>query len=224
MRSKTIALKGVRGAIGRKMQESLRAHAQLTYTATVDATALVSARQLLRNKGSNAGIEDLLIQAVAHVLIEHPEHNGWVEDGIAHLASSVHMGVAVATSGALMVPVVRDVNNSTLEQIANARRALVAKARAGSLGVKDMTGGTFTLSNLGQSRVEHFTPIINTPQIAILGVGCIVQRPYLQSGGGLGTRPELGLSLTVDHSVVDGSPSSGLITHLVESLESLVID
>lgn len=223
MAASILKLTGFRGMIGKKMRASLETHAQLTYTTTVDATALLAARQKLKEQGSIAGIEDLLIKTVATTLQDHPEHNGWVEGQAAHLAEPVHMGIAIATPGALMVPVIRDVCDKSLEDVAQSRKELVSRAMQGKLNVKDMTGGTFTISNLGQTRVEHFTPILNTPQIAILGVGRMVDRPRISEDGKLELRKDLGLSLTADHAVVDGWPSGKFLSGLAANIESLAI-
>lgn len=219
----TLKLTGLRGMIGKKMRASLATHAQLTYMATVDATALINARKTLKSRESIAGIEDLLIKVVAETLKNHPEHNGWVEGREAHLSDSVDMGVAVATPRALMVPVIRETERKTLEDIAASRKDLVGRARQGKLDIKDMTGGTFTISNLGLTRVELFTPILNTPQIAILGLGRIVDRPHLSENGYFVMRPEIGISLTTDHCVVDGWPSGQLLSDLASAIESLAI-
>ena len=219
----SIKLTGVRGMIAKKMRSSLQDHAQLTYIATVDARALLEARGQLKLLKSAAGLEDLLIQLVAKSLLKHPDHNGWVESKEAILFDKVDMGVAVATPGALMVPVVRDADSKSLEEIALSRKNLVARTRAGKLDVKDMTGGTFTISNLGLTRVEHFTPILNAPQIAILGIGRIVNRPCVLASGDIGSRAEMGLSLTTDHSIVDGLSSGEFLTTLANAIEKMKI-
>lgn len=222
--NETRRLSGVRGMIAKKMRESLDTHAQLTYLATVNADNLMAARAALKAAGSPAGIEDLLIAALARTVLNHPGHNATVEDATVTLHGAVHMGVAIAVGDTLMVPVVRDADSKSLSEIAESRRALVAKAKDGKLAVSDMTGGTITISNLGLTRVEHFTPILNTPQVAILGVGCPVTRPAFDDQGKVVPGTEVGLSLTVDHRVNDGAPSGQFLTDLCHAIEQIAVD
>ncbi|MFC3053320.1 2-oxo acid dehydrogenase subunit E2 [Kordiimonas pumila] len=213
-----IKFAGVRGMIARNMMGSLHGGAQLTYTTDVDVSALIAARAACKAAGSAISYEDMMLKVVSTALLNHPAHNGTVDETGATLSAAIHMAFAVASPTGLMVPVVRDVQAKTLVEIADARRDLVNKAQAGKLEIKDMKGGTFTLSNLGQTRVDHFTPILNAGQIALLGVGRIRQYP-----SGTGT-PLMGLSLTADHRVVDGWASGQFLTEIAERLESFSVD
>lgn len=215
----TIRLSGVRGMIAQKMSESMSLHAQLTYMANVDMTAIMLAKDQLKQENSKVGIEDFLIGTIASVLQRHPEHNGYVNGKEVVLSKAIHIGVAVTTPKGLMVPIIRDADTKSLEDIAANRRDLVSRAQNGKLGVMDMTDGTFTISNLGLTRVENFTPILNSPQIAILGLGRIVKRPYVDENNEIKIRNEMGLSLTTDHRVVDGWPSGLFLTALAHSIE-----
>lgn len=220
----TIPLRGIRGVIAQKMSESLQTHAQLSYTSTVDMTNILNARAELKASGALPGLEDLLIFSVVRALQKHPDHNGVIEDKQATLSEGIHMGVAIATKGGLMVPVVRDTESKPLEEITKDRRSLVKKAMAGKLAVSDMTGATFTISNLGQTRVETFTPIISTPQIAILGIGCMTPTLVRSETGDIVERSMMGLSLTADHRVVDGWPSGQFLSTLCEIIETFTLD
>lgn len=217
-----IPLSGLRGMIASKMTKSLSTTAQLTYCAEFDATRFIRKRREANEKSTiKIGYEDLFIQALANVLPRHTLHNGAIEANIAELSEQVHVSVAVALPAGLMAPTIFDVGSKSLPEISEARRDLVARAKSGKLTVPEMTGGTFTISNLGQTRVRYFTPILNTPQIAMLGIGTITERPVAENGN-IVVKPMVGLSLTTDHRVVDGEPSGRFLTDLCEHLEGLL--
>ncbi|MDI3299385.1 MAG: 2-oxo acid dehydrogenase subunit E2, partial [Bacillota bacterium] len=155
---RAIPLRGMRRTIAQRMQRSLAETAQLTLHARVDATELVRLRQARRDEG--VVYDDLLIRAVALSLLEHPGLNGWLVDDELRLAERVDVGLAVALPDGLIVPVIRDAASRSLEEIAVERARLVERARSGRLAVSDVTGGTFTLTNLGMYRVDGFTPIL----------------------------------------------------------------
>ena len=210
-----IKFAGVRGMVARNMMTSLHGSAQLTYTTDVDVAPMVAARQAYKDKGERISYEDMILKAVSEALLAFPDHNGIVEEKGAQLSNETHIAFAVASPQGLVVPVLRNVEKKTLTDIASERAVLVDKARSGALEIKDMRGGTFTISNLGQTRVDHFTPILNSGQIAILGIGRIRQYPAE-------TGPKLmGFSLTVDHRVADGWSSGQFLTAIAEKLESI---
>lgn len=223
MAGSIIPLRGIRGVIAQKMSESLQAHAQLSYTATVDMTNILDARARLKAAEALPRLEDLLIFSVARALQKHPDHNGTTDGKQANLSEAVHLGVAIATKVGLMVPVIRDAESKSLEDISIDRRNLVKKAMVGKLTVSDMTGATFTISNLGQTRVETFTPIISMPQIAILGIGCMTSTLVRSEAGEIVERPIMSLSLTADHRVVDGWPSGQFLSTLCNTIETFTL-
>ena len=212
---KFIKFTGVRGMIARNMMGSLHNAAQLTYTTDIDARAMLAAREHFKTGDIAVGYEDMILKSVSHALQKHPEHNGTVDEKGALLSKEINLGFAVATPGGLMVPVIMATQRKSLVQISADRRALTAKAQTGKLAIKDMKEGTFTVSNLGQTRVDHFTPILNGGQIALLGVGRI-RRPSDGKGAA-----QMGLSLTADHRVVDGWASGLFLTEIAEWLEAL---
>lgn len=216
---RTITLKGVRGAIARKMCDSLAQTAQLSYFADVDATALVDARARWQEAGHAVGPEDLLISTLARALAGHPEVNARATATEAVLSPEVHCSVAISIPTGLVAPTVFNVERRSVPEIAAARKDLVERARAGKLTVPEMTGGTITISNVGASRVRHFTPILNAPQIAILGFGRAEPRPWVLPDGTLCVRPILPVSFTADHRFVDGAPASAFLTTFAELLE-----
>ncbi|MEL6311461.1 MAG: 2-oxo acid dehydrogenase subunit E2, partial [Pseudomonadota bacterium] len=167
----TIPLRGMRGMIADKMSESLATAAQLTHQATADASKLMARKAELTGQGTKVSVEDLVLEAVVRAIGTHPEINGTVVDREVRLSSEIDLGVAIALDGGLLVaPAMFDCGGKDAAALRELRQDLVARAKVNKLSVKEMTSGTFTVSNLGLTRVEHFTPIINVPQIAILGV------------------------------------------------------
>jgi len=168
-----------------------------------------------------ASITDLLVKIVAVALTEHPALNASLtESGIVEHAE-IHIGVAVDTGRGLVAPVVRDANTQSVRHISRETQRLIEAARAGKLATDDVTGATFTITNLGMYEIDSFTPIVNLPQCAILGVGRIVARPVVtdESSEQVTVRRMLSLSLTFDHRLVDGAPAARFlqrIKHLIE--------
>lgn len=216
--SRVIPLSATRRTIAERMRGSLRESAQLTLTTSVDASGLVAARDRLTAQG-DVGYHDLLLVVVAHALKNHAQLNSTLEDGAIHLHEHVHVGLAVDTPNGLLVPVVRDVDRKDALTIGRESRALAARARDGLLTAQDVEGGTFTLTNLGAYGIDVFTPIVNPPQTAILGVGRIVETPVVRAG-----RVEAGrtmsLSLSFDHQVVDGAPAARFLQEIARAIEA----
>ncbi len=220
-RERIIPLRGMRGMIADNMRRSLAEAAQLTHHAECDASALLRRKKRLTEAGLKVSLEDLLIRCTIDTLADHPALNGRVEDQEIRLSAAVHMSVAIALpDNGLVAPAIFEADAMSLEALAAARQDLFARARAGKLSVKEMTGGTFTISNLGLSRVRFFTPILNLPQIAILGLGQTARRPWVTEDGAAGIRSIMGLSLTFDHRAVDGAPAAQFLSALCEAIES----
>lgn len=219
---KIVPLKGVRGMIADAMVKSLATAAQLTHHGSADATALMAEKARLAEAGTKASVEDLLMLAVIRALKKNPEANGRVEGKEVHLHSEIDLGVAIALPGNLLVaPAIFGAGDMVVSALRTARQDLAARARANKLSVTEMTGGTFTVSNLGLTRVEHFTPIINAPQICILGIGRMTDRAVRGADGGIELRPHVGLSLTFDHRALDGAPAGDLLTAICEEIEGM---
>jgi len=161
---------------------------------------------------------DLLVRLVAEALRRHPQVNATCQDGAPRLESRINVGIAVATDQALVVPVVHDAADRTLEQIVSRRQELVAAAREGRLRPADIEGGTFTISNLGMYGVDSFDAIVNAPQAAILAVGRIADRVVALDGAAV-VRPTMQISLSFDHRVVDGARGAEFLGTLVELIE-----
>jgi len=198
--------------------------AQVTITREVNATELVARREapapgFEAATGVRLSYTDLLVRETARLLPYHPILNSTLtEEGIV-LQPEVHMGFAVALDNGLIVPVIREANRKSLGEITRERVELAARAREGTLGMEEIEGGTFTITNLGSFGSDAFTPIINLPQVAILGVGRIVARPMVVEGQ-VTACPSMWLSLTIDHRVVDGAPGARFLDALASSLES----
>lgn len=209
-------LHGMRKRIADRMLKSLQSTAQLTITTEVDVTALVARRERLQAQ-FRLTFTDLVVEAVAGALVAHPRLRVTVEGDLVEPHVEVNIGIAVALDEGLIVPVIRDADKKTLQQIADEARQLAEKARAGSLGVDDLHGGTFTITNLGRYGVDAFTPIVNQPQVAILGVGRIVHKPGVHEGQ-IAVRWMMTLSLTFDHRIVDGAPAAAFLQDVAARL------
>ena len=219
---KIVPLTGVRGMIADKMVESLQTAAQLTHHGSADATALLAEKQRLAEAGTKVSIEDLLMLALVRALKQHPDINGRVEGREVQLWDSIDLSDAIALPGNLLVaPAIFGADGMGVAELRAARQDLAERARKNKLTVTEMTGGTFTVSNLGLTRVEHFTPIINTPQIAILGIGRFTDRPRQTEKGGIELRPHVGLSLTFDHRAIDGAPAADALTSICKEIEEM---
>lgn len=212
----SIPLRGMRKVIAERMHKSLQGSAQLTITTEVDVTQLIDRRQEVQRE-FNATYTDFIVQACAHALKQHPRMNSTLEgETIRHL-EQINVGIAVALEEGLIVPVVQNTDKKSLKEIAQDARALAEKARAGKLTLEEVSGGTFTVSNLGMFGVDGFTPIINAPQIGILGVGRIVEKPVIYRGE-IAKRSMMVLSLTFDHRIIDGAPAGAFLQTVADLL------
>jgi pyruvate dehydrogenase E2 component (dihydrolipoamide acetyltransferase) len=210
-------LSPMRRAIARSMHTSLQTMAQLTLFTEFDATELVRLRERLRRDFA-LSVTDLIVYAVARALAAHPRLNATLEGDRVRVHQGVHIGLAVALEDGLIVPVIRDANAKSLAAIAAEARALAEAARAGQLMPEQVTGSTFSVTNLGRFGIDGFTPIVNPPEAAILGVGRIIEKPAAYRGG-VALRHRLTLSLTHDHRLVDGAPAAMFLQRVVEMLE-----
>jgi pyruvate dehydrogenase E2 component (dihydrolipoamide acetyltransferase) len=215
--ARIIPFAGMRQSIADHMVESLQTTAQVTLTMEVDATELVKLRAQLK-ADFDLTFTDLIVKAVAKTLKQHPLLNATLIGSEIHLLEAIHVGIAVALPDGLIVPVLRDADKRTVQEIAQEARRLAQGARDGTLSVDEVTGGTFTVTNLGASGIDAFTPIINAPEVAILGVGRIADKPVFQ-GDVVVKRSLMVLSLTIDHRIVDGAPGADFLKSLKELLE-----
>ena len=210
----TTKLKGIRRTAARRMIAAWEAPV-FHVSIEVDMSAA------LARKGATPGatVTDVLLSACAQALSQHPALNAHYGDESITVFDRVNLGIAVATDAGLVVPVIHDVQDLDVSGIASARREVVEKARTGKLTMADVSGGTFTVSNLGMLGVDYFDAILNIPQVAILAVGSTRQR-QVWNNGEPAWRPIAGMTLTCDHRAVDGATGAGLVATLRRLLES----
>jgi len=216
--SEIIPFAGMRQAIADHMVESLHNIAKLTMMIEVDMTELVTLREQVK-ADFDVTYTDFLVRAVAGTLKRHPIMNATLIGNEIHQLESVHIGVAVALQDGLIVPVVRDADKKTVREIAREVRRLAEGVRDGTLSVDEVMGGTFTITNLGNYSIDGFTPIINSPEAAILGVGRIAERVVIHDDQ-IARRKMVVLSLTIDHRLIDGAAGAEFMQSLKELLEN----
>tara|TARA_R100000365_G_C2748694_1_gene81370 strand:- start:14709 stop:15398 length:690 start_codon:yes stop_codon:yes gene_type:complete len=217
-------LSGVRKVIAQRMLASLQGAAQLTYHGDADISALMTKRKAWKAAGHKISLEDCLIYALANTLKAFPDFNGIADEESFTQHSSIDLSLAISTSSGLMTPVLRDICSMSVLDLANARRDLVSRALSGKLAVSEMKGGSFTLSNLGHTRVRYFTPILNAGQLALLGVGRLDEVAEFDKAGHLRPVRKLPLSLTADHRIIDGEPAGKFLNELCEQLENFRVE
>ncbi len=222
---KDIPLSMMRRTIAKTMKESLQSMAQLTHTASFDATDILAYRQTCKSQEKTKGITlgDMVLYAVSRTLTAFPDMNAYFLDTKIRQFSGVHLAVAVDIPTGLVVPVIRNADKLSLLQISEEIKKLAEACRNGSIAPDLLTGGTFTVSNLGNLGIEHFTPIINPPQVGILGVNTITLRPRRALNGTVSFYDCMTLSLTYDHRAVDGAPASRFLQALCKNLESFTL-
>jgi len=197
---RTVALNGMRGAIARNMELGWRIP-RVAQSIEVDVTAVE------------------ILRAVALALRDYPRFNARMLEKEIELMPDINLGLAVSLDEGLMVPVLRNADRKSVAELAEESRAMAAGARAGTLGAGSYQRGTFTVTNLGTTGIDSFTPIINAPQVAILGVTRVARKPVAR-GDRIVIAPMLGLHLVFDHRAVDGYPAALFLTELKRRLES----
>ncbi|MEE2768638.1 MAG: 2-oxo acid dehydrogenase subunit E2 [Actinomycetota bacterium] len=218
--SSVIPMRGMRRTIADRMHASLQEMAQLTLTVEVVMDAVVSDRERRKTDGSPPGYTDYIIAAVATALVRHPLVNSQVtSDGIA-LLPEINVGMAVALQEGLIVPVIHDAETLGLSDLAVETTRLVAAARDSSLSLSELEGGTFSVTTLGMFGVDGFTPVINPPNTAILGVGRLREDMGWNDRGKPVRRTALTLSLTWDHRAFDGAPAAQFAAEVRDLLEA----
>lgn len=215
--------KGMRKAVADAMSRSKKTIPHVTMECQVDLLELIKLRQQLlplieKQTAKRMSYIEVIIKAVSIALKKFPRLNAHaLEDGI-HEYSQVNMGIAVALTEGLIVPVIKEVEQLSLSELTVSVKELTQKAREGQLTSAELSGGTFTISSLGKGTVRHFNPVVNSPEVAILGVSSIFDAPY-QKETQIEMRPSLTLCLSFDHRVIDGAPVADFLTVLVDLLE-----
>jgi len=218
-----LPLTGLRGIIAERMSKSVHTTARVTLTTEADVTEFVKLRTLLKERLEptlefSISYNDLLVAVVTRALREHPYMNVRLTNEGIQSMSHINIGVAVDTERGLLVPVIRDTDQKGIAEIARIFRELATRAKAGKSTPDDLTGGTFTITNLGMFDIDAFTPIINLPECAILGVGRIREQPAVYAGQ-VCVRPMMILSLTFDHRLVDGAPAARFLQRIKQLIE-----
>ena len=224
--STSAPLKGVRKVVAKRMMESLTSTAQLTLNTTANAAGILAMRKKVKNADEALGLNkitlnDLVCFAVSRTLLKYPVFNAHLEDGVLTEFEQVHLGFACDTPRGLLVPVIRSAQALGLKAFSDEAKRLAGGAIEGSLSPEFLSGGTFTVSNIGSFGIETFTPVINLPQTAILGVGAITPRPTVAADGSIGVEQRLNLSLTIDHQVIDGADGARFLRDLVAAIENI---
>lgn len=217
-----IPYEGMRRAIGDNMARSWAAAPKVTQHVGVDVLALQQLRATINSdlkEVDKISFTDLLVKAVGKALEIHPRINATLSGEEIRVLQSINIGVAVAVSDGLVVPVVKNANSKSVTQISNEIKELAKRARKNKLTPDEMTGGTFTVTNLGSyGSVDAFTPIINQPESAILGIARIIKRPVVVEDQ-IVVRPVMGLSFAFDHRVIDGAPAAEFLAALIRFIE-----
>jgi pyruvate dehydrogenase E2 component (dihydrolipoamide acetyltransferase) len=208
----------LRRTIARRLTESIRSAPHFSVTVAVDMTAAVALRGELKARGIDVSVTDLVLWATAAALAEFPVVNGRTDGERVWERDRVHLGMAVAVPGGLLVPVIRDADRMTLAEIHAASSSLADSARVGRLGPDELTGSTFTVTNLGMLDIEQFDPIINPGESGILSVASIIPTPAAV-GEGIAVRGLMRITLAADHRLVDGELGARFINAIRRRLE-----
>lgn len=222
---RTIPLTGLRGTIAQRMAQSWAHVARVTEVIEVDMSDVVAWRRRRlatweREYGVHISLTDVIAFAVAQTLRDSPDLNARLENQEIKVLADIHLGIAVAAGNGLIVPVIRHADQLPLWELARQSARLAEKAQERKLTLDEVSGGTFTITNLGTYGIEIFTPMVNYPQCAILGVGRVAERPVVLPGR-IEARSLMYLSLSFDHRITDGAPAAMFLQRLKERLETL---
>jgi pyruvate dehydrogenase E2 component (dihydrolipoamide acetyltransferase) len=224
MEDKSIKISGMRKVIGERMLRSTQEAPHVTLHSEADMSRAVQLRAELlplieKKTGLRLSYTEIILKAVAIALRDHPMVQATLENGVIKLHNQIHIGLAVSHPNGLLVPVIQEVDQLGLAKLTEKTKEVARDAREGKLSPDLLYGGTFTVSNLGMYAVDQFTPIINLPETAILGVGRIKEKPVGVKGE-IVLRPMMALSLSFDHRTIDGAPAAAFLTQLIDTLEN----
>ncbi|MDR1231741.1 MAG: 2-oxo acid dehydrogenase subunit E2 [Spirochaetaceae bacterium] len=219
-------VKGIRKVIADRMLKSLAESAQFTLNSHAPAVRMQELRARMKGSEETLGlakitVNDLILFAVSRVLPLFPFMNAHKTGETLRTFERVHLGVAVDTPRGLLVPVIRNANLLTLRQISAETKRLAKAVQDGAAKPGELTGSTFTVTNLGSLGITSFTPVLNAPEVAILGVAAIEPRPVETPDGGYTFAPHIGFSLTINHQVVDGAPAARFLKTLCEAVQNI---
>lgn len=225
LEAEVVKITGVRKVIAERMLASVQTTAQLTLNASADARALQALRARFKASSESFALQsvtinDLILLAVARTLPLHPDLNAHFQGDTLTRYRAVQLGMAVDTPRGLMVPVIRNADRLSLREISGEAKRLAAACLDRRIAPDELTGGTFTVTNLGGLGIESFTPVLNPPEVGILGVSNINLKP-VQAGQDVAFVPHIGLSLTINHQVVDGAPAARFLQGLAQNLANI---
>ena len=219
--ARTVPLAGMRKTIADRMLQSVRTMAQLTLTSEVDMTEAERLREEVATQKQTNRLRPLhlIVKAMARALQEHPQLNATLEDGQIFLLEEINIGMAIAMPEGLIVPVIHAADEKSILEISRSVVELGRKARGGKLAPEEISGGSFTVSSLAAYDIDAFTPIVNPPQVGILGIGRIVEKPVVYEGE-ITKRSMMVLSITFDHRALDGAPAAEFLRTVRKHLET----
>lgn len=218
-----VPLTGMRGVIAQRISESYRTAPHIHLSLSVDTTAAEAARQMWAQRTeARISLTVIIVKACAWVLRHHPHVNATLDQAGLHLWEDINIGVAVAVPDGLIVPVIRQADRKPVEALAQELHDLAEKARQGRLRPQDVEGGTFTITNLGMFGIESFDPILNPPEVAILGVGAAIPTPVAQ-GEQVTIRPVMRLTLAADHRALDGVAAARFLQDVRAGIEEPIL-
>lgn len=216
---KIIPLSPMRRAISDNMMKSLHSMAQANHRMKVDMSAVIGLRECLKKEGKKVSFTDILVKVVSKALLDFPMLNSTLTPEGILIKNYVNMGLAVAVDNGLIVPVVKDADLMTLEEISTVSLELIQNAKNGSLKPDDYKGGTFTITNLGMFDIDEFTAVINPPESAILAIGKIDNIPVAENNN-IVIKPIMMLSLTYDHRIIDGAPAAQFLQRIKQIMQN----
>ena len=217
--ARVIPYSGIRRIIGERLGESARTIPSVALTLHAEVGKLTAWREGLKENDLQVGYTEMMVMIVARALREHPIMNSKLVGDEIHLVGEVNVGVAVDTDRGLMVPVVRDAGHKGLREISEEYRRKVQAAKSGRAGADDLTGGTFTLTNLGMFEIEGFVPIINAPECCILGLGAIRRESVVREDDSVDIVSRMQMTLVFDHRIVDGAPAARFLQRIKRLVE-----
>lgn len=220
-----IKVRGIRKVTAERMFDSINTTAQLTLNTSADARAIMALRKKFKNSDESLGLQkitinDMVLYAVAKTLPKFPEMNEHFLGDTIRQFDNIHLGCAVNTEKGLLVPVIRNAEKYSLKGLSMKGKELFGAAMEGKSNPEDLQGGTFTVTNLGSMGIESFTPVLNKPEVGILGV-CAINLKPVELDGDVKFIPYMGLSLTFDHQAVDGAPAAAFLKELVQAIENI---
>lgn len=221
---KQIKVEGIRKIIAERMSESWHTSPRVVYSLSVDMTNALRYIEMINKDNEDPAFKvtmnHLLIKLCADAMQEYEYVNSSFEDDMITIHEQINIGLAVAIENGLIVPNVKDVGNKDLKTVAKDTNDAVGRTRKNRITMDDITGGTFTITNLGMLGIENFSPIINQPEVAILGVNKITPTPVVIDGE-IQIRPMMNLNFVADHRVIDGAYAAKYISRVKELLETV---